>query len=83
VVTSVAGFEKDRISVLESVVTCMAGFGPGSLFQPPGRLQIAACRLSADPGLLLNTPQRPTQPPQCDYLLPLRFAQDIAHANRG
>jgi hypothetical protein len=32
-----AGFEKERTSALESVVTCMAGFDPGFLFQPPGR----------------------------------------------
>jgi hypothetical protein len=29
---------------------------------------------------LLDPPQRPAQPPQCDYLLFLFFVQDIAHA---
>jgi hypothetical protein len=41
VVTSMAGFEKhwlkERFSVPESVVTCMAGFAPAFLFHPPGR----------------------------------------------
>jgi hypothetical protein len=87
-----AGFEKhsvrkfgETISRLEPVVTGMADFAPGFLFQPPGRptaipayLQIAARRLPANPGFLLNPPQRPTQLPQRNHLLPLRFAQDIA-----
>ena len=47
----------------------------------PGCLQIAARRFPTNPGFLLNPPQRPTQPPQRNYLLSLRFAQDIAHAN--
>jgi hypothetical protein len=68
----------------------MAGFAPRLSFpsarppyRNPGCLQIAARRLATNPGLLLNPPQRPTQPPQRNHLLPLRFAQDIPHANRG
>jgi hypothetical protein len=34
-------------------------------------------------GRLLNTTQWRSQPSQCDYLLSLFFAQDIAHADEG
>jgi hypothetical protein len=49
----------------------------------PGRPQIAADRLPPNMYSGFNAPQRPSQSPQCDDLLSLSLAQDIAHVDGG
>ena len=46
-----------------------------------GGLQISCRGFAAHTGGLLDAPQRPAQPSQCDDLLFLFFAQDIAHVD--
>ena len=84
-VTSLAGFESAA-----SVVTSLAGFAgarrpqrTGWSYRDPGRLQVSACCFSTHTSGLLDAPQRPSELPQCDDLLFLFFAQDIAHADGG
>ena len=38
--------------------------------------------IAVNPGIPLDSPQRPAHPAQCQYLLFLLFAQDIAHESR-
>src|SRR6266853_3940826 len=45
----------------------------------PGCFQVRACCLSTYTCSLLDAPQGPSELPQCDDLLFLLFAQDIAH----
>ena len=47
----------------------------------PGCFQVCARRFPAHTRGLLDAPQGPSEPPQCDDLLFLLFAQDIAHAD--
>jgi hypothetical protein len=71
------------------VVTSLAGFAGGSRPQlpagrsGPGGFQVSTRGFATHTGGLLDTSQRPSQPPQCDDLLFLFFAQDIAHSDAG
>ena len=47
------------------------------------RLQIGAGGLTAHTGLLLDAPQRPSEPPKDYDLLLFLFVQDIAHGARA
>jgi hypothetical protein len=59
----------------EPVSTPMAGLPPGWPQQPGDHtsklrlLEIAACRLAADPRLVFDPPERPARPPKCLYRL--------------
>ena len=44
-------------------------------------IEVGAHRFSTHTGFLLNAPQWPAEPSQCDDLLFLCFVQDIAHAD--
>jgi hypothetical protein len=48
-----------------------------------GGAKIIACRFTAHSRCLFDPPKRPPKAAQCHYLIPLFFAQDITHANRG
>ena len=66
-----------------SVDTSVAGFGGGPVcgagpHREPHGLQVRA-RLAADAGRLLNAPEGPPEPPQCDHLPALLDAQDVGH----
>jgi len=56
---------------------------PGPPDGDPGRLQVGAGRLPAHPGRLLDAPQRPAQPPECQYLMFFVVAQDVGHVDEG
>jgi hypothetical protein len=49
----------------------------------PGGTQISADRLPPNVDSGFDPPQRPSQPPQRDYLFSLVLAQDIAHVDGG
>ncbi len=49
----------------------------------PGGFQVSTCSFATYTGSPLDTPQRPSQRPQCYDLLFLFFAQDIAHTDAG
>jgi len=48
-----------------------------------GGFQIGGRRLTTNAGILLDSPQRPAQPPQSDDLLFLFFVQDVTHIAKG
>jgi DNA invertase Pin-like site-specific DNA recombinase len=49
----------------------------------PSRFQVSSGSLPTYPGLLLDAPQRPSEPAQGYDLLFFRFAQDVAHTDEG
>ena len=49
----------------------------------PRDAKIVARRFPAHSSRLLNAPQRPAQPAQCDDLFSFFSAQDVAHDHRG
>jgi hypothetical protein len=74
----------------DSVISSLAGFTKGSRPQLPSgsprdphQADGIARRFTPQPSLLLNSPQRPPMPFQCDYLISSLSAQDISHVNQS
>jgi hypothetical protein len=83
VITSMAAFESPPS---ESVIGSMAAFEGLLRPQPQGNpcaAKIVARRFPAHSSRLLDAPQRPAQPTQCDDLFSFFSAQDVAHDHRG
>jgi len=98
-VTSLAGFASESVirlmagfesSLPESVIGVDGRFCRNMASPPartpkrnPGHTQILAGRLSTHSGRLLDAPQRPSKPAQCNDLFSFFSAQDVAHDHRG
>jgi len=69
-----------------SVVTCLAGLGDGCSQRPGGDArgpQVAARRLAADAGGLLDAPERPAKAAKCRDPLSFLSVQDVRHEGGG
>ena len=84
------GRERARAELVAAAEAVIAGVLPAPAVpctwwshRNPGCFQVRACCLSTHTGGLLDAPQGPSELPQCDDLLFLLFAQDIAHVTEA